>query len=403
MAAPIRLGWQTLGVVEVLNPQHGHFDEGDKRLLMNVAVLAAGALQNARLFTRARDAEQRYTLLFEDSADPIVITDAAGLITDVNRRFCEMLGYEKEALFGRQAVGLYQDPQGMEERLTRALAGENIFCSVSIAAQNGSFIPFEVRATRVFHRARLYVQWVCHSLAERLQLEQVRKDLTHMIIHDLRNPLTSMMNSVELIEAALKDKRTTIPMDELFAIAQRSGQRLYLLIDSILDLARLEEGRADLARKQLDIEDLVRDAVEQLGPTAAARGIHMTSQVAAGLPLLQGDRDLLQRVLLNLLSNAVKFTSHDGTIHVQVTRLDEDKGVLFAVSDTGMGIPPDQHQRIFDRFARVPDNQVRGTGLGLALCKLAVEAHGGRIWVESEPGHGATFKFTLPVDDGGLA
>lgn len=398
MAVPIRLGQQTIGVIEAINPQDGRLEEGDLKLLMNVAALAASAIQNARHFTRARDAEQRYSSLFENSADPIVITDTSGKITDVNRRFCEMLGYQREELVGRQITSLHRDPQATKDRLAQAVGGEDILYNVEAIAYDGRSVPFEVRATRVVHGHHPYVQWVCHDLTERLRLEQARRDLTHMIIHDLRNPVSSIMNSLELIRTAMADRTISIPIDQLFGIAQRSGERLYLLIDSILDLAQLEEGATRLAHKAVDVVSIVNEVVEQVRPTAAAHDLSLECRVASSLPTIWGDRNLLQRVLLNLLDNALKFTPPGGKIGVEVNQPDPET-VLFVVSDTGPGISSEHHQAIFDRFVRAGQTEVRGTGLGLAFCRLAVEAHGGRIWVESAPGQGANFKFTLPVGE----
>ena len=398
MAVPIKLGKQTIGVIEAINPRDGHMEEGDLRLLMNVATLAASAIQNARHFTRAREAEQRYASLFENSADPIVITDATGSITDANRMMCEMLRYRKEELLGKDIASLHRDPEATRERLARALEGESIFYNVEAIARDGSIVPFEVRATRVFHGSTPFVQWVCHDLSERLELERARQELTHMIIHDLRNPLSSIMSSLDLISTAWKDKSITIPVDQLFAIAERSGEKLYLLIDSILDLARLEEGQTKLDRRRISVRNLVREAVEQVRPMATARNLTLESHVPRRIGPIWGDRTLLQRVLLNLLDNAIKFTPAGGTIRVEVEQTDP-KTILFAVSDTGPGIPPEYHKHIFDRFARVGREETQGTGLGLAFCRLAVEAHGGQIWVESEPGQGSTFKFTLPIGE----
>ncbi|MGD1996587.1 MAG: ATP-binding protein, partial [Anaerolineae bacterium] len=280
----------------------------------------------------------------------------------------------------------------------QALEGGSIFYNVELAARDGTPVPFEVRANRVFHGSRPYVQWVCHDLSERLELEQARDDLTHMIIHDLRNPLSSIMSSLDLIHAAMTDKSITIPVNELFRIAQRSGDRLYLLIDSILDLARLEDGGAGLTRRRLDVRSLVIEAVQQARPTTTARQLHMECRIPTELPPLWADRDLLARVLQNLLDNAIKFTPSRGEIVVRVDQPDAES-LLFVISDTGLGIPPDQQEHIFDRFARVRREEGEGAGLGLALCKLAVEAHGGRIWVESEPDQGSTFKFILPLGE----
>jgi len=204
------------------------------------------------------------------------------------------------------------------------------------------------------------------------------------------------MSSLELIRARIQDPTMDIPLDQLFAVAQRSGERLFGLIDSILDVARLESGKAELTYQVIDVGDMVREAVEQVRPVAVGRDIHLDFHVPQDLPQVTGDRNLLLRTLTNLLDNALKFTPPNGEVQVTVERTSADV-LQFAVSDTGPGIPPEYQVRIFDRFARLPHEKARGTGIGLAFCKLAVEAHGGRIWVESQPGKGATFKFTIPL------
>lgn len=395
-AIPIRLGGEVLGVVEAINPEEGTLDEGGMKLLLNVAALAASAIQNARQFNRARDAEERYSSLFENSADPILITDAQGRITDVNRKFCQMLGYSRAEILQQEAFALTNHSQKLQGWLDQVLQGKDILGNLEMTAREGRTIPFEVRATLVFHGSRPYVQWVFHDITERLKLEQVREDLTHMIVHDLRNPLSSIMSSLELIRARLQDPSIDIPLDQLFAVAQRSGERLFGLIDSILDVARLESGRAELNYQVIDVGDLIGDAVEQFRPVAVGREIRLSFYVPQGLPAIKGDRNLLLRTLTNLLDNALKFTPHGGEVRVTVDRPSAD-ALQFAISDTGPGIPLEYQERIFDRFARLPNEKARGTGIGLAFCKLAVEAHGGRIWVESQPGKGATFKFTVPL------
>ncbi len=396
IAIPIRLGKEILGVVEAINPPGGRLDEGDMKLLLNVAALAASAIQNARHFNRARDAEERYSSLFENSADPILITDVQGKITDVNRRFCQTLGYAREDLPHQEILSLVFHPQTVQGWLEKLLQGEEIFGNVEIVSSDGKSLPFEVRATRIFHGAVPYIQWILHDITERRRLEQVREDLTHMVVHDLRNPLSSVMSSLELIRMAMKDPTVGIPLDQLFAVAQRSGERLFLLIDSILDVARLESGKTALLRESINVRELVEEALEQVRPVAIGRDISLESGLPEDLPVLVGDRTLIQRTLVNLLDNAIKFTPPGGKIGLEVCSSSSDT-LLFAVSDTGPGIPPEYQERIFDRFARMPGQQTRGTGIGLTFCKLVVESHGGRIWVESQPGEGATFKFTLPL------
>lgn len=400
LAAPIKLGDETIGVIEAINSPPGRPEPDELELLLNVATLAASAIQNARSFHRALEAERRYAALFENSADPIVITDENGLIVDTNRQLCQMLGCEKSRLLGSEIFALFQDPQAVSAHLPEILAGQSVSFDAEAGTSDGTSIPFEVRASRILHGERPSIQWICHDLSERLRLERTREDLTRMIIHDLRNPLSSIMSSLELISTVIHEEVPPIPLDQLFSVARRSGEKLYLLIDSILGMARLQSGQAKLARRPIDVVEMVREAVEQMRPAAASRELNLESRLPETLPPLLGDRDVLQRVLLNLLENALKFTPAGGSVRMEVSQPDADS-LLFAVADTGPGIAPEYHEHIFDQFARVHYAEAKGTGIGLAFCRLAVEAHGGRIWVESALGQGATFKFILPLSGQG--
>jgi signal transduction histidine kinase len=203
---------------------------------------------------------------------------------------------------------------------------------------------------------------------------------------------------LQLIHTAFVEQDNTLPITKLLRIAMRSGQKLYLLIDSLLDLGRLEAGETELNKTFVRPETLSREAIEQIQPLALGRKQNLEMRVAPDLPRLPADRNLILRVLTNLLDNAVKFTPTKGHITLGVERTGEE--VLFTVSDTGPGVPAELGQRIFNRFVRLENAEnIKGTGLGLAFCKLAVEAHGGRIWVESKMGHGSSFRFTLPLKD----
>jgi PAS domain S-box-containing protein len=401
LAIPIKIGGQTIGVIEVLNPAAGTFDPDAQRLLLAVADLAAVAIRNAELYERVRQAERRYESLFNESTDPIVVLDLEGKVLNLNQRMVEMLGRPREQLYNADICDVLG--AGREEcyvAIRRIREGQSLKVETSLEVpvpHDEQIHSLETTMAKINYGGREAIQWVGHDISERVALEQMREDLTHMIVHDLRNPLGSMTSSLQLIHNAFVERDQTLPLMKLLGIAMRSGQKLYRLIDSLLDLGRMEAGETELNKTWVHPESLVNEAVEQVHPLALSRNQTFTVQLAPDLPKVLADGILILRVLTNLMDNAIKFTSFGGEITVGTEPIEGE--VLFSVTDTGLGIPPESRQRVFDRFARLESaDGVKGTGIGLAFCKLAVEAHGGRIWVESEVGYGATFYFTLPLE-----
>ncbi len=399
LAVPIEVEGRAIGVIEALNPTAGEFDEDAQRLLLSVARLAAVAIHNAALYERARRAERRYESLFDEGSDPILVLDLEGMILDVNQRALEVFGRPREQLVGADFCDLLEiSRETCQEALREARGGQRPAMEVKVSSGEDASI-LEAHMVKVDYGGREAIQWLGHDVSERVALEHMREELTHMVVHDLRTPLGSIMGSLQLIHTAFVERDETLPVAKLVHIAMRSGQKLYLLIDSLLDLGRLEAGEAELNKTLVSLDVLAREAVEQIQPLALSRGQTLTVWVIPGLPEVSADRDLIVRVLTNLLDNAVKFTAREGSIRLSVERVGDE--ILFTVSDTGFGVLPEHRQRIFERFTRLGSaGSVKGTGLGLAFCKLAVEAHEGRIWVESEVGKGSHFKFTLPLSSG---
>ncbi len=401
LAIPIKIKDQTIGVIEVLNPAAGGFDTDARRLLLAVADLAAVAIRNAELYERVRQAERRYESLFSESTDPIVVLDLEGRILNLNQRMVEMLAQPREQLLDSDICDLLETGgQECRAAIQQIRDGQ----STKVATSLQVLVPYDQQArslettmAKIDYGGRDAIQWVWHDISERVALEQMREDLTHMIVHDLRNPLGSMTSSLQLIYNAFVEHDQTLPLMKLLGIAMRSGQKLYRLIDSLLDLGRMEAGETELKKTFVSPESLVQEAMEQVHPLTLTKGQTLSAQLAPNLPRVLADEALILRVLTNLMDNAIKFTSFGGKITVGVELIEGE--LEFSVQDTGLGIPDQDRQRIFDRFVRLESaDGVKGTGIGLAFCKLAVEAHKGRIWVESEAGHGATFYFTLPLE-----
>lgn len=239
---------------------------------------------------------------------------------------------------------------------------------------------------------------LARSYAEIRRLEEARRELTGMIIHDLKNPLTGVLLGLQTLKTMGNDDLKA--RQQLIDTAISSIQTLFNMIQDILDVDRMESGQLKLNEGKTDLGEVIQEAVAQLLPYAQQQRGEIDTSGVADLPPLWVDRALIRRVLVNLLGNAIRYAT-PGPIAISATLVEEGNAVMVSVRDQGPGIPLSDLSRIFDKYARVekdPHARKRpGTGLGLAFCKLAVEAHGGRIWVESVPGEGSNFSFRLPL------
>jgi signal transduction histidine kinase len=235
-----------------------------------------------------------------------------------------------------------------------------------------------------------------NAMAARLRREErMRADFIAMLSHEIRTPLTSVREAVDLIgsgtfgEVNEKQKR-------FLDIAEQESDRLSALLTRLLSVSRLEAEELELAPERVDAAELVHSTLERITPTARAASVTLKGEVGPNLAV-RADPEHIRQVLTNLVGNAVKFTGREGTVLVSAARRDQE--VVFSVADDGPGIPPDEQKRIFLKYYREPGvrESVDGAGLGLAISRRIVLAHGGRIWVESEPGRGSVFHFTLPA------
>jgi len=224
------------------------------------------------------------------------------------------------------------------------------------------------------------------------EVEALRDDMRNMIVHDLRTPLTSVIVGVEMLE---KHGELNETQREMMTIAVGGGKTLLGMINDLLDVEKMESGSTQLQYERVSVPELVYGAIEQITILAEAVKTTILSDVAPELPDFDGDQSKLSRTLVNLIANAIKFTE-GGSVTVSAV-LSDVRTLRFAIRDNGVGIPPEAFGRIFEKFGQLASERNVGTGLGLAFCKLAVEAHGGQIEVESTSGKGSTFSFTIPL------
>ncbi|MDP2967644.1 MAG: ATP-binding protein [Deltaproteobacteria bacterium] len=235
---------------------------------------------------------------------------------------------------------------------------------------------------------------MCNKLKE---MEKMKSDFFSLMAHELRTPLASIKEGTNLLLKGVgeedKEKRRTL----LTVIAEESN-RLIDLVNSLLDLSKMEAGMMAFNFEKSDIKPLINKAVSGMEPLAMAKNVSIKVEIPQDLPYVKMDGERILQALRNLMGNAIKFTPGGG--HVTISARPVEKGVSVSVADTGPGIPKEDLNVIFDKFKQatmMTYNKIKGTGMGLAIVKHIISAHGGKVWVESEPGHGCTFIFLLPA------
>jgi PAS domain S-box-containing protein len=392
---PIQVQERTIGILEAINPRRGSLSQEQIDLLTGIAGLAGTAIIHAQLFEETQSARQRYASLFEDNVDSILISDLDGQVTDANKRAEAFLGYDADQIGQLDIFSLHEpDANLVPEELNELDPSQTVSYDSHVRDSRGRMLPVEVHVKRMAIGPGSFIQWIIRDISERLELAELRTEMTSMIFHDLRSPIGNIISSLEVLQGSFEDDDETI--QSVLSIASRSSRRASRLVESLLDLDRLEADKAVLNKTESSIGGLIAEAVEEIHPTAEARGQFLRMDLAPRLPPVSMDVDMIRRVLINLLENAAKYTRAGDHIDVSA-RMGEDQ-LEVSVRDNGPGISVKDRERIFDKFFRLSgESRPKGLGLGLAFCRLAVEAHGGRIWVDSEEGMGSTFTFTLPV------
>ncbi len=340
------------------------------------------------------DERNRSAAILSSMAEGVAVINAQERILFANRAFSQILALDDAKLEGRPLVEVVRqsDLLGISKLALRGL--EQVSSEIVV----GTLRPrnFAVTAAPVRAGGPTGAVLVLHDISELRRLERVRQDFVANVSHEFRTPLTAIQGFAEtLLGGALDDPANRRHFVE---IIRDHAARLARLTEDLLELSRIEAGKMEMEFRPTEIARLVEACLETSRLKAAAKSIALGSRLPADLPPVRGDAHRLQEVLLNLLDNAIQYTAAGGGVEVSAAR--EEQMVAITVSDTGVGIPQAEQGRIFERFYRVDAARSReagGTGLGLSIARHIVDAHGGRIWVESAVGEGSRFHFTVPV------
>jgi PAS domain S-box-containing protein len=387
-----------------------------------MAAFIGVAIQNAHLFQQVADGRDRLAAILNSTTDGILMADMHGVVLTANPTAARLFEASDQELIGRTLDELLQGLHARaQEVIVRSRGGDSAAEERAMPVQ---ISEIELRGPhhRFIHHLAMPVRdatgevygqlAVFRDVTQEKELEQLRDDYTGMLVHDLRAPLTSIMNGVMMVRRGLGGP-VTDQQQELLKIAHQGSQTLLELINTMLDISKMEEGRMPLDLKPLVPYMLFDQAIERLQGSASTQRVQFEQRLAVGLPPIVADSEKIVRVLQNLLDNAIKFSPTNGTVTLSACVFEARKPLpddvplhppikagewlVMWVQDRGPGIPRAYHERIFEKFGQVRGAKARGTGLGLTFCKLAIEAHGGGIWVESEEGAGSVFAFALPL------
>jgi NtrC-family two-component system sensor histidine kinase KinB len=394
--APIRSRGQVIGVLEALNHEPAGFDPDALFVLTGIGSLAGTAIRHAQLFEQLQATHQRYRQLFEDSIDSILITDWSGNILEANRQALLTINDGIGLLPDQNISEVHQlDIEKLGAGFEHLRDAQTVSYESILRSAAGKEIPVQVNARQVNIDEVLHIQWILRDITERKNLDTLREDLLSMIYHDLRSPLANVVSSLDTAKDSISEDMDP-QLGYLLGIAIRSTNRIERLTSSLLDLQQLEAGQSLIKPQPVQISDLVSEAVEIMHPLLETKDQRIVVELAPELPQVMCDVDMIQRVLMNLLENAAKYLPVNGQI--TIGGVQEGQTLKLWVEDNGPGIPDSEKERVFEKYTRLdPDETRKGTGIGLTYCRMVVEGHGGRIWVESAQDTGARFVFTLPV------
>jgi len=378
-----------------------------KDRLTRLGAAVEHALAEQGLITASRDNEQRFRAAFDHAPIGMAVTDLDGRVVEVNQALFQMTGLAPDAAI--TDIVAEDDRPMVTDHVKRLAAGDHQLGSfeVRLCKPDGETVwgqyssSLIAGAGNVVHQIadisdrRRAAEALQRSVDELQELDRLKSDFIATVSHELRTPLTSIRGYTEIL---FDDAELTSAHRNIIGIIDRNGQRLMDLIEDLLTFSSIESGQLVLVHGPVQIKQLVDAAGEAVRPVLESAGLALSLDLAADLPIVDGDGGQLERVLLNLLSNAVKFSNPGGA--VLVTAKTENGYVVLSVEDSGVGIPEHEQARLFTRFYRTSDAQrraINGSGLGLAISKAIIEAHGGWIRLQSTVDVGTTISFGLPI------
>jgi len=343
------------------------------------------------LVTEISDEKSKLANILSNIADAVIMTDKEGRLLLANKAAEHIFGFEQEKAIGKHLIETIRDYE-IDRTLKSCLEKVEEQTTQLDFGLGKQFL--RVIAVPLMTEGLTGALLLFQDLTELKSLQTMRRELVGNISHELRTPLAGIKAIVETLkDGAINNKRTT---KSFLSKIDNEVDRMTQTMTELTELSRVESGGVSLKSEMVNLNSLVDDTIARLKPQAERKSIALSAKFFADLPPVRGDKDRIYQVITNLVHNAIKFTSQNGNVSI-FTELSENSA-LVKVSDTGIGISKENLPRIFDRFYKADKARAgEGAGLGLAIAKHVIQAHGGNIWAESKEGKGSTFFFTLPL------
>lgn len=406
VSLPMEIGEEVTGFIFLFRTRGGTFEGDDRRVLAAFADQAAIAVQNARLYQQINSERERLTAIIENSGDGVMMINSYRIIQTWNRALVNLTGISAEDAIGRPCYDVLNLRTAQDVSVCHTMCplrhppeDGRLFAEGLHHRGDGLTLNLADNYSALYDDRHHITQVVANvrDVTHMREAEELKQTLLSVISHELKTPVSIIKGYAGTLarEDANWDKET---LAEGLNAIEEEADRLDRLITNLLQVSRLQGGSLSLKLSYISLVDMAQEAVSDLQTTTDNHTFVV--DFPDDFPLIKADHERIREVLTNLIGNAIKYSPEGGLIAVGSTTFN-DTTVRFYVRDDGIGIPPGEQERIFDRFHRVDNRLARqapGTGLGLYLVRAVVDAHGGRVWVESSTGQGSTFWIELPVN-----
>lgn len=411
LSVPLCFEGQSLGVITLESDLKAAFAAGDQSLVEQLAHQAAVALVNAELHSETRRHQEQLSAVINSVKEAILMFNPQGVITLANQPFTYLTSLPWDKMIGVPLCDLSKGAlrrlgyeRGAVEQMLTDLAGETAHEFKKEIYHLPDVTPDSVYERRLYpvtlpDEAAVGWMLIWRDVSEEHRVNQEREVIADALIHDLRSPISAVLGSLDMIDEIIPAGEHRPIVDTSLGVARRGAKRVLRLVESLMDVARMQSGNISLHKIPVDLSALAQALLDDAAVMADEYGITLINEIPPDLPLIFVDEEKIARVLQNLIDNAVKFSPEKSV--VRVLAFPGSDSVTVQIVDQGPGVAEEYRAVIFERFAQISGQlgRWRGAGLGLAFCKLVVEAHGGKIYFEesTEAQGGSIFTFILPI------